>query len=97
MHTNYRRTALLVFMLLLQSVTKLAAVELKYRELDTTNGLPSNYIISLAQDPQGFVWMATDNGLCRYDGYFVEVFRHSDEGNNALLLSNKLRELRQQK
>ena len=95
MHTNYRRTALLVFMLLLQSVTKLAAVELKHRELDTTNGLPSNYIISLAQDPQGFVWMATDNGLCRYDGYFVEVFRHSDEGNNALLLSNKLRELRQ--
>ena len=36
MHTNYRRTALLVFMLLLQSVTKLAAVELKHRELDTT-------------------------------------------------------------
>lgn len=95
MHTNYRRMTLLVLVLLLQSVTKLAAVELKHRELDTTNGLPSNYIISLAQDPQGFVWMATDNGLCRYDGYFVEVFRHSEEGNNALLLSNKLRELHQ--
>ena len=92
---HYDRMALLVVVLLLQSITRLGAVELKHRELDTTNGLPSNYIISLAQDPQGFVWMATDNGLIRYDGYFVEVIRHSEEGNNALLLSNKLRELHQ--
>ena len=75
---HYDRMTLLVVVLLLQSITRLGAVELKHRELDTTNGLPSNYIISLAQDPQGFVWMATDNGLIRYDGYFVEVIRHSE-------------------
>ncbi|MBO5627372.1 MAG: response regulator [Prevotella sp.] len=94
MNANYRITILLLCFML-QGMTRLAAIELKHRELDTTNGLPSNYIISMVQDPLGFVWLATDNGLCRYDGYFVETFRHSEQGNNALLLSNKLRELHQ--
>ncbi|MFK7936167.1 MAG: two-component regulator propeller domain-containing protein [Saprospiraceae bacterium] len=38
------------------------------------NGLPSNAIYSLVQDSSGFLWIGTDKGLCRYDGYnFQEV------------------------
>ena len=71
--------------------------ELKYRNLTTEDGLPSNYIINMVQDPQGYIWMATANGLCRHDGYSFDVLKHEKEGNNALLLNDRIRELHQNK
>lgn len=37
--------------------------------IDKTKGLPSNTVYDLLQDSAGFVWMVTQEGLCRYDGY----------------------------
>ena len=75
--------------------TAWAQMELKYRDLNTEDGLPSNSIINIVQDPQGYIWMATSDGLCRYDGYSSDVLHHAESGNNALLLSNRLRWLYQ--
>jgi len=36
------------------------------------------YISSIAQDTQGFMWFGGANGLARYDGYELTVFRHED-------------------
>ena len=33
------------------------------------DGLPSNRVRALLQDSQGFIWIGTDQGLVRYDGY----------------------------
>lgn len=41
----------------------------------------------VAQDETGFVWLATDFGLYRYDGYEVRAYK-SDVRNPALLPSN---------
>ena len=35
----------------------------------TDNGLSSNAVSDLVTDSKGFVWVATWNGLCRFDGY----------------------------
>ena len=35
----------------------------------TENGLASNAIAGIYQDDYGFIWMATWNGLSRFDGY----------------------------
>lgn len=32
------------------------------------DGLPSNCVRDILQDQRGFIWFATDNGLCRFDG-----------------------------
>lgn len=37
--------------------------------LDKSNGLPCNEIYNLHQDKKGFIWMASDLGLFRYDGF----------------------------
>ena len=44
------------------------------RTITMNTGLPSNAVRSIVQDKNGFVWFGTDNGLCRYDGYNVQVF-----------------------
>jgi two-component sensor histidine kinase len=36
--------------------------------LNTTKGLPSSMVYDILQDKTGFIWLATEAGLCRYDG-----------------------------
>ena len=86
---------LLAMVLCLVAADAWCQIPLKSHTLDTDDGLPSNYIINMVQDPQGYVWMATSDGLCRYDGYSFDVHKHDTESNDSLLLSNRVRELHQ--
>ena len=47
-----------------------------FRHVDTGDGLSSDTVHSLYQDRRGFVWISTDDGLNRYDGHSVRVYRH---------------------
>jgi signal transduction histidine kinase/ligand-binding sensor domain-containing protein len=38
------------------------------------NGLPQNTVHALAQTSDGFLWLATEAGLVRFDGYAFSVF-----------------------
>lgn len=46
--------------------------------LDIENGLSNNFINDIQQDSLGFLWVATTDGLNRYDGEEFEVFRKSN-------------------
>lgn len=41
-----------------------------------TQGFPFNLTKAVLQDDQGFVWIATDAGLARFDGHNVTNFTH---------------------
>jgi ligand-binding sensor domain-containing protein len=44
----------------------------KFKVYSTQNGLPHNAVISLAEDQEGNLWIATSGGLCRYsEGRFT--------------------------
>jgi len=38
------------------------------------DGLPSNAVYQTFQDKKGFIWLATDRGLTRYDGYQFKTY-----------------------
>ncbi len=38
------------------------------------NGLPSNEVFSILKDKKGFVWIATDRGVCKFDGETFKLF-----------------------
>ncbi|MCX6872320.1 MAG: triple tyrosine motif-containing protein [Verrucomicrobia bacterium] len=38
------------------------------RTWQTDDGLPGNVVVGVAQTPDGFLWVATENGLARFDG-----------------------------
>ncbi len=42
--------------------------------------LPSQETYSISQDGEGYIWIATDQGFCRYDGKNLKVF----DGKNGL-------------
>lgn len=41
---------------------------------NNTNGLPHNTIYAMEKGPLGFMWMATEEGLTRFDGSNIEIF-----------------------
>ncbi|MBD2752518.1 hybrid sensor histidine kinase/response regulator transcription factor [Spirosoma validum] len=47
-------------------------------------GLPQAFVPSILQDKQGFIWAATRDGLCRYDGYRFKVFQPDPNGRPSL-------------
>ena len=47
-------------------------------------GLPQAFVPSIVQDKQGFIWVATRDGLCRYDGQRFKVFQPDPDGRPSL-------------
>ncbi len=48
----------------------------RFFHLTTADGLSHDIVYAIVQDPQGFLWFGTQDGLNRYDGYTFTVFRH---------------------
>lgn len=67
------------------SLEEQAQQELNFHLLNVENGLSSNSINDIAQDSLGFIWIATEDGLNRYDGSEFLKFRE-----NANLKENKI-------
>lgn len=44
----------------------------------TKEGLPSSQAYYSMQDSRGFIWIATDNGVSRFDGYSFKNFTQDD-------------------
>ncbi len=60
------------------------------RRMPFLNQLPSKEVSTLYQDKKGFIWVGTTQGLGRYDGYDLQMFR-SDYRTPELLLNNYVR------
>ncbi|MFT7235986.1 MAG: signal transduction histidine kinase/ligand-binding sensor domain-containing protein [Cyclobacteriaceae bacterium] len=52
--------------------------------LNESHGLTNNVINDIQQDSHGFIWVATDDGLFRYDGKEFESFRTQSVADNAI-------------
>ncbi|WP_238312227.1 ligand-binding sensor domain-containing protein [Segatella paludivivens] len=53
------------------------------KSLDITDGLSSDYVLNMAMDKYGFIWVATEEGLNRFDGSrFYTYYKHN--GSNSI-------------
>lgn len=57
-----------ILLLLLFCKTDVSAISFNYRIYNKSDGLPSTYINSIAQDSLGRMWFATKDGVMIYDG-----------------------------
>src|SRR5436190_22201143 len=92
----FRHLKLLLLLTLLLSGTALSLdsrrelAQLSHEVWLTENGLPQNTVHSIAQTPNGYVWIGTEEGLARFDGIRFTVF---DKQNTPQLKSNYIRTL----
>lgn len=50
----------------------------RYFNLNAENGLPSNHVYGVITDRLGYLWVATDKGVVRYNGYECKLFDMSN-------------------
>lgn len=77
-------TCLIVFNLVYIEVIAQDPLSYKFTRINESHGLLNNTINDIDQDSLGFIWVATDDGLFRYDGHNFESFRRDSENPNSL-------------
>jgi ligand-binding sensor domain-containing protein len=56
----------------------------RFLRLSTEHGLSNDTVRAILQDRGGFLWIATEDGLSRYDGYGFTVFRRDPARQDGL-------------
>ncbi len=57
---------------------------IRFNHISTEQGLSQDIVTSIIQDKQGFMWFATEDGLNRYDGYSIKVYKHRPRDSTSI-------------
>lgn len=63
--------------------------KLKFKRVEANVRLSNSNITAIFQDSRGFIWVGTDDGLNRFDGYDFKIYRNVDN-DSASLVKNKI-------
>lgn len=61
--------------------------DLRFFTLTTSQGLSQATVYQILQDSKGFIWLATRDGLNRFDGYNFKIYRHDPNQPHSLSAS----------
>lgn len=75
----------------LLSILQLTAQSHSVKKLGIEQGLSNNYVVSITQDKQGFLWFATEEGLNKFDGtHFITYYKNDLPHDNQGITGNEL-------
>ena len=60
------------------------APKLSFKHITNEQGLSNSTIETIFQDSKGFIWFGTRDGLNRYDGYQMVVYRYDAKDSNSI-------------
>ncbi len=91
MHALFNKNiqARILCLLLLASLISVFPLDAKenditFERISGEHGLFQTSIICILQDRKGFLWLGTNDGLVRYDGYHFTSYRHDPENPHSL-------------
>jgi ligand-binding sensor domain-containing protein len=58
--------------------------DIRFEKITNKEGLSTIDVQDVVQDQTGFIWIATDEGLNRYDGYEIIVYKHDPDDPDSL-------------
>jgi ligand-binding sensor domain-containing protein/serine phosphatase RsbU (regulator of sigma subunit) len=79
-----RNKILLPFLLFIFFVNGVSAQELKFSHITAEQGLSMGVVNCVLEDSRGFMWFGTQDGLNKYDGYNITIFKHNPLDSNSL-------------
>lgn len=56
----------------------------RFEHLSVEDGLSQRYVFGVVTDCRGFLWVSTEGGLNRYDGYEFKTFKHDPDDPQSL-------------
>ncbi|WP_235900865.1 ligand-binding sensor domain-containing protein [Inconstantimicrobium porci] len=79
---------LLLFGINMVNIKDVQAYEnIMFSSLTIENGLPQSTVETMIQDSKGFIWIGTNDGLARYNGYEFKIYRN-EYGKKESLVGN---------
>ncbi|HSI77511.1 MAG TPA: two-component regulator propeller domain-containing protein [Lunatimonas sp.] len=57
---------------------------ISFNHLTINDGLSHNNVVSIIQDKKGFIWIGTQDGLNRFDGYSFKEYQYSYKDTSSL-------------
>ncbi len=57
---------------------------IRFENYTINNGLSQSSVNAILQDEKGFIWLATQDGLNRFDGYEFKIFKSNSSQTNTL-------------
>ncbi len=81
---------LLAFIFCFLFLHALGYSQITFRRLSVQEGISNSSVIAVTQDNDHFLWFGTRDGLNRFDGYNIQIFR-KDRGNPNSLLFDDIR------
>ncbi len=84
LNVKYRPLSFLVLTFCFTYTLVAQSSYLRFRHLTQEDGLSNSCIHSICQDHYGFIWIGTEGGLFRYDGFRFRVFAQNPNDTNSL-------------
>ena len=73
-----------------------STIEFHSKHFKTTDGLPHNTVRFIKQDSKGFLWLATLDGIGRYDGHSFRCYRENEKSwGNVRMADNRIYRIRE--
>ncbi|TNE73072.1 hypothetical protein EP331_05525 [bacterium] len=76
--------AILLFFLISLSDVVLAQYQFDLNYLTADNGLSQNVVNAIYQDSRGYLWIGTNDGLNKYDGFVNKVYQRNLADTNSI-------------
>ena len=81
-----------ILLLLILSTTSLLChsqqEQVQFKRISLKEGLSQSTVLCSYKDKEGYMWFGTRDGLNRYDGYQMTVYRHDPQKNTSLSSSS---------
>jgi ligand-binding sensor domain-containing protein/serine phosphatase RsbU (regulator of sigma subunit) len=71
-------------LLVASGIAQAQELKLKFEQFTTERGLSQSRVNCIVQDRRGFIWIGTNDGLNRFDGYTFTVYRYNAQDPNTI-------------
>src|SRR5215831_7816162 len=64
--------------------TQAQSQDIVFRHITSAQGLSQNHVYAILRDHEGFMWFGTQDGLNKYDGYKITVYKNDANDPGSL-------------
>lgn len=78
------RRFIVIVCLVLYQITGFGSSNIRFQKISLKDGLSQSSINKVIQDKDGFIWIGTQDGLNKFDGYTIETYYYNPKDSNSL-------------